>query len=79
MIAFGWWLWLEQPVTRQWPFFAVCPLAGGELVLMSVVLDELYPRALPAVTGMVKWMMALLFWASGGLSVWWLFDRLVIR
>ena len=47
---------------------AICPLAGGEFVILWMVADELCPRANVWISGLLKAITALIFWVAAAWS-----------
>jgi hypothetical protein len=52
------------------PVMALCPLAGGEFVILWMVADELCPRANVWISGSLKLITALVFWVAAAFSAY---------
>ncbi len=64
LVVAGVLLWAVHPIV------AICAVAGGECVAMWLIADDLWPRALPEVTGFFKLTAALLFFGHLITAVW---------
>ena len=72
-VILGLWLWqLGQPWQRV---AALCPLAFGQIVLMRLVADDLFPRATLVLTKFLKQTAALVFWLAALVSLWLISNR----